>query len=973
MNPRCNLPILARCLALTFAFCTTAAAANALSQAQTPPPADYSHVPGLPDQIDPRQVAHVQSEPLPPEHRAPKRGDDIYQHLDYSRPFPSPIRAKGGCDINQFANATPATIVSVVQAATVACVNQNFDANGSLDAATFTEAKMTAVAEAYRTAALGYPGNNSTQITQLIMFLRTGYYASDRTALSFDTPAYRAVIKQALRNFADSPNLNAPASAEHGYALRDTLILVRSSNAISDHFDTMVKVLNNYDSLTYRNFFDMRGAINQVFSLSYLLQWEPNGDANVVADDKGLREALRDFVIDNCPIDCGRTTGSNQTDYLVSNAAYELGRYLRFTSDTAFRTETRNLIKSITDVYTSLDGPARNVFLSLAEMINWYDNANCAWYGAGICTAMQDLQNEVLPPAQNRVCHEGKLRIRNNDLTATQLDYICETLAQQKTAFMALMETAEDQPVADDFNDLLEVIIFKNQSHYTSYSTTFFGNSTNNGGIYLEGNPANPGNLPRFITFIAPAHWTRPSGIWEPWNLHHEYTHYLDGRYNFKGGFSALPGTAPYSAVWFTEGVGEYMAQFFLSNLPEPSPAVEDLAVKMAASFLTRNDENVWYVGTVPSRNVPLSTVFNNQYGVSAQDNIYVWGYLATRFMFERHRSSIDAMLALARVGDYAPGYRNWLDNVRSGKDQEFRTWLDCYLLNDGDTTPCNVDVVNRLFSDDFEGEDPPAPPVNIPVVLPVCSSATQLGNGCKHGNLQASGNGVVWLSILPPANVQTLKIKSRNGLGDLDIYAASSPTWPYPTTPGTWSSTEVGNTEEIVIQNPTAGTWINIGLHAKGGDYFSGVDVYAYWLMPGQEDIDPSFGEEEEPEEPEEPEDPGDLPECTYTGTPTLSAGCQISGISQTGTNRFYATFFIPADTASVVVKTQGGTGDVDLFGKRGSYPTPSDHDDASTNVGNVETITLTAPASGWYNLTLQAKDTAFSDVVLHAEFSSD
>ena len=906
-------------------------------------------------------------------------------------------------------------------------------------------------------------------------------------------------MASALRTFADNPNLTAAGSAEHGYALRDFLILLRSADVIPAHLDTMTRVLNAYSSANYAPYRDMREAVNYVFNLTYYLLNVPANHAGVAADDHDFRLALRDFVTRNFSADYGNGT----TEYLIVNSAFELGRYLDIDTPPAFLTQTRTLVKSLTDQYSLSHG--RNVFLKLAEMINYFDRNNCAWYGASVCTAMQDLQDEILPPSQTRVCHDGKLRIRNHDLTATQLDYICESLAQQKAAFFTLMGTSEAQPVANDYNATLEVVIFKNQSHYTSYSTTFFNNSTNNGGIYLEGTPSSPTNVPRFITFIAPSSWTRPSGIWEPWNLHHEYTHYLDGRYNFHGGFSALPGTAPYSAVWFTEGVGEYMAQFFLSNLPTPSPTVEDIAVKMAASFLTRNDQNVWYVGTQPSLNVPLSTVFDNQYGVSPQDNIYTWGYLATRFMFERYRSDIDALLAVARVGNYAPGYRTWLDNVRSGKDQEFRTWLDCYLLNDADTTSCNTDVGQRIFNDDFEG-DPPPEPVNIPVNLPVCASDATLTNGCKIPNLTASGTNVKWISILPPANAKTLWIKTRNGVGDVDVYVAKTPTWPYPTTPGADSSTSEGNTEAVRIENP-GNVWHNIGLHAKNGDYFSGVDIYAYWLLDGQEDIDPSLVDPEEPEEPgenpdpipdvshlpecandyalssdckitnlgasgsgfktfhfqvlaralpvkvtirsfggtgdadlfyklpgdgypnpttfdqsstfagnnetiavtaplagyhnlalypkaggsfegvtvavffeedepEEPEpgfDPNTLPECASTYI--LTAGCKISGQTRTGNGRAYLTFQIPANTPRAVVKTFGGTGDVDMFGKFSpDYPTPENHEHASTNVGNDETITLDDPTAGlWYNVTLQAKSTGFSDVGVYLTFPAE
>lgn len=165
-----NIPILARCFALTLALGTSGTLAHG---PQPVPPETIRHI-GPYDRIDPTSVQHVQSEPLTPMQHPPQRGDDLYQNIDYSRPF-AKATPKAVCDIAQFATATDATIVNVVKAATVACVNENFNnTDQALDLAIFTEGKMTAVASAFAAASPGYPGNNSTQITQLIMFLRVG-------------------------------------------------------------------------------------------------------------------------------------------------------------------------------------------------------------------------------------------------------------------------------------------------------------------------------------------------------------------------------------------------------------------------------------------------------------------------------------------------------------------------------------------------------------------------------------------------------------------------------------------------------------------------------------------------------------------------------------------------------------------------------------------------------------------------------
>ena len=53
----------------------------------------------------------------------------------------------------------------------------------------------------------------------------------------------------------------------------------------------------------------------------------------------------------------------------------------------------------------------------------------------------------------------------------------------------------------------------------------------------------------------------------------------------------------------------------------------------------------------------------------------YRWGYMATRFMNEKHRSDVDAMVAKFRLGDYA-GYQNYMDVIGNRYDAEFASWV---------------------------------------------------------------------------------------------------------------------------------------------------------------------------------------------------------------------------------------------------------------------------------------------------------
>ncbi|WP_448570078.1 collagenase, partial [Thalassotalea ganghwensis] len=130
--------------------------------------------------------------------------------------------------------------------------------------------------------------------------------------------------------------------------------------------------------------------------------------------------------------------------------------------------------------------------------------------------------------------------------------------------------------------------------------------------------------------------------------------HYLDGRMNFYGDYSYnvkgsdgryLPTT------WWTEGLAQYL--YLENHYP-------------AAINVARN------------KTYTLSTIFQHNANMSDWNGrAYPWGYLGVRFMFEKHRSDIDALLELSRDGDVL-AYKHYINETIGDRyDAEFTTWLE--------------------------------------------------------------------------------------------------------------------------------------------------------------------------------------------------------------------------------------------------------------------------------------------------------
>ncbi|MDI6450800.1 PPC domain-containing protein [Anaerobaca lacustris] len=100
------------------------------------------------------------------------------------------------------------------------------------------------------------------------------------------------------------------------------------------------------------------------------------------------------------------------------------------------------------------------------------------------------------------------------------------------------------------------------------------------------------------------------------------------------------------------------------------------------------------------------------------------------------------------------------------------------------------------------------------------------------------------------------------------------------------------------------------------------------------------------------------------------LTNGVPVSGISERAANpRFYA-IVVPEGQDELVISIGGGSGDCDLYVRRGAIPTTSVYDHWPWKVGNDESVTIAPPEAGtWYIMLWGYED--YSGLTLQATYS--
>jgi uncharacterized membrane protein len=210
------------------------------------------------------------------------------------------------------------------------------------------------------------------------------------------------------------------------------------------------------------------------------------------------------------------------------------------------------------------------------------------------------------------------------------------------------------------------------------------------------------------------------------------------------------------------------------------------------------------------------------------------------------------------------------------------------------------------------------------------------LSNGVPVTNISGAAGAEKLYKIDVPAGQTKFEIQISGGTGDADLYVrkGSQPT----TSQYDYRPYLVGNNEAVMIDNPAAATWY---IMVRGYQAFAGVTLLA------------TYG--------------GGTPPGTVT---TLQNGVAVTGLKgDTGSQTFFK-IDVPAGQAKFEVAMSGGTGDADLYVKKGAKPTTSDWDYRPYLIGNNETVTIDNPAAATWYIMLNGY-MAFDGVTLKATYT--
>ncbi len=193
-------------------------------------------------------------------------------------------------------------------------------------------------------------------------------------------------------------------------------------------------------------------------------------------------------------------------------------------------------------------------------------------------------------------------------------------------------------------------------------------------------------------------------------------------------------------------------------------------------------------------------------------------------------------------------------------------------------------------------------------------AGSTELTNGVPVAGIAGEADSEQYYTIVVPEGQDELVVSMSGGVGDCDLYVRrdADPT----TTAYDYRPYQTGNDETVTVTSPPAGIW---HIMLRGFTEYSDVTLEASYASSGMV-----------------------IP---------LTNGIVMTGLAGEVDSETFYQIEVPAARSRLEISISGGTGDCDLYVKRGALPSIDAYDYRPFLLGNNESVVVDSPAAGtWY-----------------------
>ncbi|EOO25724.1 hypothetical protein IIU_06092 [Bacillus cereus VD133] len=404
-----------------------------------------------------------------------------------------------------------------------------------------------------------YTNNDSKGLETLIEVLRSGFYLGFyHSELQYlNERSFHDRCLPALNIIAENPNfqLGTPEQdkvvSSYGRLIGNAssnVKTVQDATAIlkqyNDHLGTYMEEYSKRDAvyaLVHGIGYDLQTYLNTTHQQSNQTPWYGNIDGFV--EETGTL-ALSEHI-------------TRDTGWLINNAIYYVGQIGVFHSTPS---KGLQILTQVLELYPYLS----EQYLTAAQQIS--DNYDGKDYNGNTIDykkILEDGKNKYLP--KTYTFDNGSMVVKAGDkVTEDKIKRLYWASKEVQAQFFRLV--GNNQPLdKGNADNVLTMVIYNSPEDY-QLNHLLYGYDTNNGGIYIEG-------IGTFFTYER----TPQESVFSLEELfRHEFTHYLQGRYEVPGLFGQGDMYQDERLTWFEEGNAEFFAGSTRTNGVVPRKSIID-------------------------------------------------------------------------------------------------------------------------------------------------------------------------------------------------------------------------------------------------------------------------------------------------------------------------------------------------------------------------------------------------------------
>ncbi|QWI73015.1 collagenase (plasmid) [Bacillus mycoides] len=500
------------------------------------------------------------------------------------------------------------------------------------------DSRMQALIDKLAEQGQSYTQDNSKGIETLVEVIRSGFYLGfyHQELSKLSERSYHDKCLPALKMIAKNPNFKL-GSTEQNKVISSYGMLIGGASADVEVIQYASGILKQYND-NLGTFLEDRTKGDAIYNLMKEIDYEVQSYMYTGQDPK---DTMWYGEIDSFVNELSRFaligTVTDKNDWLINNGIYYTSRFGKIHSTP---TKGQQVATEAMRIYPYLGQP---YFVAAEQITTNYGGVDAHGKTINLDKIREDGKQKYLP--KTYTFDDGTIVFKAGDkVTEEKIKRLYWAAKEVRAQFYRTV--GSDKPLESGHaDDVLTMVIYNSPVEY-QFNRQLYGYATNNGGMYIEGEGT-------FFTYER----TPQQSIYSLEELfRHEFTHYLQGRYEVPGLWGQGELYQNERLTWFEEGNAEFFAGSTRLDSVVPRKSI------------------IGGLSSNPAQRYTAEQTLNAKYGTW---DFYNYSFALQSYMYSNRMDMFDKVHDLIRANDVS-GY----DAYRSGlsKDNKLNEDYQSYM-----------------------------------------------------------------------------------------------------------------------------------------------------------------------------------------------------------------------------------------------------------------------------------------------------